>query len=71
MQSKMFNAEMSEVMQLESSAKVEQEINREKAMQAFRDLRAKSNKDFPDGMSLEEINTEINISRNGGNHPKK
>ena len=43
----------------------EPEISRENAMKAFRTLRAQANKDFPDGMSLEEINEEIKKSRNG------
>ena len=43
----------------------ETEISRENAMKAFRTLRAQANKDFPDGMSLEEINEEIKKSRNG------
>lgn len=43
----------------------EPEIYRENAMKAFRTLRAQANKDFPDGMSLEEINEEIKKSRNG------
>lgn len=66
-----FNAEMDKVKQVSSLTNDEQEISREKAMQAFRDLRAKSDINFPDGMSLEEINAEINMSRYGGNHPKK
>lgn len=37
----------------------EPEITREKAMQAFFSLREQAKKDFPDGMSLEEINEEI------------
>lgn len=43
----------------------EPEISRENAMRAFRTLRAQANKNFPDGMSLEEINEEIKMSRNG------
>lgn len=66
-----FNAEMDKVKQVSSLTNDEQEISREKAMQAFRDLRAKSDINFPDGISLEEINAEINMSRYGGNHPKK
>ena len=37
----------------------EPEITREKAMQAFMSLRAQAEKDFPQGMSLDEINDEI------------
>ena len=37
----------------------EPEITREKAMQAFISLRAQAEKDFPQGMSLDEINDEI------------
>lgn len=66
-----FNAEMDKVKQGSSSTNDEQEISREKAMQAFRDLRAKSDLDFPYGMSLEEINAEINMSRYGEDHTKK
>lgn len=66
-----FNAEMDKVKQVSSLTNDEQEISREKAMQAFRDLRAKSDINFPDGMSLEEINAEINMSRYGVDHPKK
>lgn len=41
----------------------EPEITREKAMQAFLSLRAQAEKDFPDGMSLDEINDEIYRAR--------
>ena len=41
------------------------EITREKAMQAFAALRAQSAEIFPEGMSLGEINVEINKARNG------
>lgn len=41
------------------------EITREKAMQAFAALRAQSAENFPEGMSLGEINVEINKARNG------
>lgn len=37
----------------------EPEITREKAMQAFLALREESAKNYPDGMSLDEINEEI------------
>ena len=39
------------------------EITREKAMQAFTAIRAEAKKNFPDGMSLEEINEEISEAR--------
>lgn len=41
----------------------EPEITREKAMQAFLSLRAQAEKNFPQGMSLEEINEEIHKTR--------
>ncbi|MBD5475247.1 MAG: type II toxin-antitoxin system RelB/DinJ family antitoxin [Lachnospiraceae bacterium] len=41
----------------------EPEITREKAMQAFMELRLQSEKNFPEGMSLEEINEEIRKAR--------
>ena len=41
----------------------EPEITREKAMQAFMSLRAQAEKDFPHGMTLDEINDEIRKSR--------
>ena len=37
----------------------EPEITREKAMQAFLSLRAQAEKNFPQGMSLEEINEKF------------
>ena len=37
----------------------EPEITREKAMQAFVSLRAQAENNFPQGMSLDEINDEI------------
>lgn len=40
-------------------------VTREKAMQAFMAIRAKAEKDFPDGMSLDEINDEIRKTRCG------
>ena len=40
-----------------------QDITREKAMQAFLSLRSQASKDFPQGMSLEEINEEIRKAR--------
>ena len=43
----------------------EPEITREKAMQVFKSLRTQANKDFPNSMSLDEINSEINNARNG------
>ena len=46
-------------------ASPEPEITREKAMQAFMSLRAQSEKNFPQGMSLEEINKEIHNARYG------
>ena len=42
-----------------------QEVTREKAMQAFMAIREQSAKKFPNGMSLEEINEEIDKVRNG------
>lgn len=41
----------------------EPEITREKAMQAFLSLRVQAEKNFPQGMSLEEINEEIYKTR--------
>lgn len=43
----------------------EPEITREKAMQAFLSLRAQAEKNFPQGMSLDEINEEIRKARYG------
>lgn len=43
----------------------EPEITREKAMQAFTALRAQSAENFPEGMSLGEINEEISKARTG------
>lgn len=43
----------------------EPEITREGAMRAFLSLRAQSEKNFPGGMSLDEINEEIRKVRNG------
>lgn len=43
----------------------EPEITREKAMQAFTALRTQSAENFPEGMSLDEINEEINKARTG------
>lgn len=40
-------------------------VTREKAIQAFMALRAQAEKDFPNGMSLEEINEEIRKTRYG------
>lgn len=41
----------------------EPEITREKALQAFLSLRTQTEKNFPQGMSLEEINEEIYKTR--------
>ena len=41
------------------------EITREKALEAFAAIRKQSAVNFPDGLSLEEINEEINRVRNG------
>ena len=43
----------------------EPEITRGKAMQAFMSLRGQSEKNFPQGMSLDEINEEIRKARYG------
>lgn len=43
----------------------EPEITREKAMQAFMTIRAQSEKYFPQGLSLDEINEEIRNARYG------
>ena len=43
----------------------EPEITREKAMQAFLSIRGQSEKNFPQGMSLDEINEEIRRARYG------
>ena len=43
----------------------EPEITRERAVQAFMSLRAQAEKDFPQGMSLDEINQEIHKVRYG------
>jgi len=43
----------------------EPEITREKAMQAFWTLRAQAEKNFPQEMTLEEINEEIRKARYG------
>lgn len=40
-------------------------ITREKAMQAFMALREQAAVNFPNGMSLDEINEEISECRNG------
>lgn len=42
---------------------LEPEITREKAMQAFMNIRAEAKKNFSDGMSLEEINEEVSAAR--------
>ncbi len=41
------------------------EITRQRAMQAFNSLRERSAKNFPNGLSLEEINDEIAKVRRG------
>lgn len=41
----------------------EPEITREKAMQAFMAIREESAKNYPNGMSLDEINAEIYKAR--------
>lgn len=43
----------------------EPDVTREKAMKAFMTLREQSAKNYPDGMSLEEINEEIHKTRCG------
>ncbi len=43
----------------------ERNISREKALNAFYALREASSKNFPEGMSLDEINSEISSVRNG------
>lgn len=43
----------------------EPEITREKAMQAFLAIREQSARNYPDGMSLEDINEEIRKVRYG------
>lgn len=43
----------------------EPDITRKKALQAFTAIREQSAKTFPDGLSLEEINSEISKVRNG------
>lgn len=43
----------------------ESNITREQAIQTFHSLRAQAEKDFPEGMTLEEINEEIRKSRYG------
>ena len=42
----------------------ESDITREKALAAFAAIRQESAKNFPNGMSLKEINDEINKVRN-------
>ena len=41
----------------------ESEITRERAMQAFLSLREQAAKNFPNGLSLDEINAEISAAR--------
>ena len=43
----------------------EPEVTKENAMQAFMAIREKAEKDFLDGMSLDEINDEIRKARCG------
>ena len=43
----------------------EPDITREKALAAFASIRQESAKNFPDGMSPDEINDEINKVKNG------
>lgn len=43
----------------------EPEVTRESAMQAFLALRTQAEKDFPNGMTLDEINEEIRKARYG------
>lgn len=43
----------------------EPEVIREKAMQAFMAIREQSAKNFPDGMTLDDINEEIRKTRYG------
>lgn len=48
------------------------EVTREGAMQAFMALRNQAKKDFPKGMSMEEIDEEIQTSRySGGEYDEK
>jgi len=42
------------------------EVTREKAMQAFLAVREQSAQNYPDGMSLDDINEEIRKARYGG-----
>lgn len=48
----------------------EQDITREKALQAFMSIRNKAAKDFPQGMDLDEINEEIRKVRYGEEEAK-
>ena len=43
----------------------ESDITRQKALQAFTAIREQSAKNFPEGLSLDEINDEISKVRNG------
>ena len=43
----------------------EPDITRQKALQAFTAIRKQSAKNFPEGLSLDEINDEISKVRNG------
>ena len=42
-----------------------QEVTRKNAMKAFMDLRTQARKDFPEGMSIEEIDEEIRKAQYG------
>ena len=44
---------------------MDSDLTREKALEAFASIREQSAKNFPDGMSLEEINSEISKARKG------
>ena len=44
---------------------LEPDITRQKALQMFTAIREQSAKNFPEGLSLEEINDEISKVRNG------
>ena len=44
---------------------LEPDITRQKALQTFTAIREQSAKNFPEGLSLEEINDEISKVRNG------
>lgn len=48
----------------------EPEVSRKKAMEAFLAIREQSSKNYPDGMSLDEINDEIRKVRHGEEDPE-